>query len=269
MKIAKICLLAAFLFVTISNAYAWPSDFGCWDNPRQCHGDADGMAMGPYWVSAGDLSIFQAAYDGGDPVHWGDLLYDARADFDRNFIINDGDAAIIEEWINKLNVPSDCAKKLELKSMTGDCIVADANYTIEWDWHIFTDYMPLPGSEDFGPGTCQLYYSIDYGENWVVIDTISGGTSYEWLVPPVISEQCWLRIDDITHPGLTDTKTWVRPCTGPLGGDFDDDCYVDFFDFGIFATDWLEEGGTDINDLEEISLTWLECNNPCDSCCGE
>ncbi|MFA5239295.1 MAG: hypothetical protein WC476_06255 [Phycisphaerae bacterium] len=268
MKLAKICLLAAFLMVPVQLTYAL-NDFSSWDNPRQCHGDADGLQSLGRWVTANDLYILQAVYAGGDPVFWTDPTYDSRADFDRNFVINSLDEAIIMEWGSQPTVPADCPKKLELETMTGDCLVPDSNYTINWDWRIFTDYVPLPGSEDFSPGTCTLYYSVDYGENWVEIDTVPGGTSYEWLVPEAISDQCWLRIDDIEHYGLTDTKTWVRPCTAALGGDLNSDCYVDFFDFGILASAWLDMDGTDIDDLSDMVFTWLECNNPCDPWCGE
>lgn len=274
MGASKICLLAAFLVVSFQITHAQSAtDFNSWDCPRQCHGDADCGQGGPVDppVNDNDLAIIQAVYNypGGDwPAYYpGSINYDARADFDRNFIVNTADFNIIQEFIYKLpaQVPADCSKKLELESMTGDCLVPDSNYTINWDWRIFTAY---PEGQDH-PGTLILYYSTDYGENWVVIDTVSSVTSYEWLVPSAISDQCLLRIDDINHPGLTDTKIWVLPCTGPLDSDFNDDCYVDFFDFAILATGWLEEGGTDMNDLSIMTSTWLDCNNPCDPSCGE
>jgi hypothetical protein len=227
------------------------------------------VKQGLYWVYTNDRAIFLATYT-GEPVYWPeDPHYDPRADFDRNFVINSLDADIIEEYFGKLDVPADCGKKLELTSMTGDCLVPDTNYTIDWYWRIYTGVPPMPGDRDY-PGTFRLYYSTDYGGNWIVIDTVSGVTFYEWLVPLAVSDQCWLRIDDVCHQGLTDVKTWVHPlCTEPLSSDLNDDCYVNFFDFAILAAVWLDEGGTDIDDLVEITSMWLDCTNPCDPLCGE
>jgi subtilisin family serine protease len=47
-------------------------------------------------------------------------------------------------------------------------------------------------------------------------------------------------------------------CTQAIDGDLDGDCRVDFFDYAIFANDWLI--GSDLDDLAVLSNNWLECN---------
>jgi thermitase len=47
-------------------------------------------------------------------------------------------------------------------------------------------------------------------------------------------------------------------CTQAIDGDLDGDCRVDFFDYAIFANDWLI--GSNLDDLATLSNNWLECN---------
>jgi hypothetical protein len=44
-----------------------------------------------------------------------------------------------------------------------------------------------------------------------------------------------------------------------VGGDFDYDCRVNFLDFAILASDWVDEDG-----LSELANNWLACNWGCD-----
>jgi hypothetical protein len=52
----------------------------CWAYPRQCHGDADGLAetskTGTYYVGPSDLNVFLAAWQGrlGENLYWGAWL---------------------------------------------------------------------------------------------------------------------------------------------------------------------------------------------------
>ncbi|MHC4343238.1 MAG: choice-of-anchor Q domain-containing protein [Planctomycetota bacterium] len=71
----------------------------CWCYPRQCHGDADGIRNGPFWVSIFDLNMFRLYYGRG---------YEPCIDFDRDGDVDGDDEAIIAEWLDKLNVPADC-----------------------------------------------------------------------------------------------------------------------------------------------------------------
>jgi hypothetical protein len=73
----------------------------CWCYPHQCHGDVDGqLEMGLFWVYTADLDAFRAYFPG--------LPYNPCLDFDRDGDIDDDDAAIIEYWYGKPDVPADC-----------------------------------------------------------------------------------------------------------------------------------------------------------------
>ena len=80
--------------------------YPCWENPRQCHGDADGLAefMGRYWVYNNDLTILTAAFGTSE----GEPGYNPCADFDRNGEVNEDDEIIINTWFRVLDVPADC-----------------------------------------------------------------------------------------------------------------------------------------------------------------
>jgi hypothetical protein len=77
----------------------------CWCYPRQCHGDADGVQTGPFWVSLVDLTMFRAYFPG--------LPYEPCIDFDRDGDIDEDDGAIIAEWFAKISVPADCLEPPE------------------------------------------------------------------------------------------------------------------------------------------------------------
>ena len=47
-------------------------------------------------------------------------------------------------------------------------------------------------------------------------------------------------------------------CLGPITGDFNNDCSVDFTDFAIIAEEWLESRS--LADLAEVIEDWLGCN---------
>ena len=182
--------------------------FDCWDCPYQCHGDADCQAeyMGRYRVYINDLAIIRNVYLGGNwPARYPeDFNYDPCADFDRDFDVDDCDMNILEDWLGNSAVPADCPGQppldpLNLQPLEEDLLFAGQNYTIGW--------------QDARTGGCaahkyMLYYSTDAGGNWLPVDTnsIDNVCSYNWLVPPVPSDQCLLRIDDLDDPAaVTDT----------------------------------------------------------------
>lgn len=82
----------------------------CWNNPRQCHGDADGFFDGKdvdgkrQWVTTADLDILQASWG----TSYGDIDYNDCADFDRDGDIDDDDVDILTWWYQELGVPADC-----------------------------------------------------------------------------------------------------------------------------------------------------------------
>lgn len=254
-------ILVLFLIAVFSqHSYGLWDD--CWDNPRQCHGDADGLKAGPFWVSSSDAAILQACFP--LPVYCGDARYNPCADFNRDCVINDFDVSIIENWINQLNVPADCSGKLSMDSMSGEILLAGSSYTITWD--------DLSGYCNEG----DLYYSTDNGNNWNPIDpNLVDGCSCNWIVPDVNSEQCLLEISYIGHHPIvywefTDTTGpfTIYQCQLTTESDYNSDCYIDLYDFAILASDWLKDGGTDMNDLSELAQRWGDCGNPYDPACG-
>jgi hypothetical protein len=93
--------------------------FTCWENPRQCHGDADGMQeLGVYWVFILDQAILDAA----NPSTYPDPPYDACADFNRDGAVDPCDVAIFLPWFGNPSVPADCPTS---PSTVGFPIVAD------------------------------------------------------------------------------------------------------------------------------------------------
>jgi hypothetical protein len=235
--------------------------FDVWDDPRQCHGNADGKKTGPYWVRSPDLAILKACYP--LPASYGDPCYNPAADFNRDLIVDSSDEAIYYEYTGKVEplVPADCSGKLILHSMSGKAIVGGSQYVIKWD--------------DLS-GTCvdgNLSYSIDGGSNWFAIDpNYKNGCTCEWQVPDANSMQCMIKI---VYDGHHPVQVWTfMDMTGPftiyecqLETDSDEDgsCYIDFIDFAILAQEWL---GTDLDEVSDLSQHWLYCGNPYDPLCG-
>ncbi len=91
-----------------------------------------------------------------------------------------------------------------------------------------------------------IEFSIDNGQAWSAVfpDTIGNAGSYEWLVPIVDSAQCLVRVVNTADLAVFDTSNAVftiYEC--PLEGDLDGNCSVDFYDFSILASDWLQPSG--------------------------
>lgn len=283
-------VLFVFQFSIIS---VYGDDFSVWQDSifrsRQCHGDADGVKNGLYWVGTPDLQAIQALY-GKLPVVWPDdgVLYNPNLDFDRNFVINDLDVVIVQTWYGKTNVPGDCGKKLELTEVSPLILMANTSYTIDWAWRIYTQYIPMPGDDD-QPGTLSLYYSTNNGANWTFITNITSGSNYDWSVPSVDSNNCMLKIVDNLHTGLMDTTATfgIHTCPTLIGGDFNNDCYVNEKDLGIIAEYWVrvicteldnnwcqgadfeQNGIVNFYDYATFSNNWRLCGNPYDANCTE
>jgi alpha-L-fucosidase 2 len=71
-----------------------------------------------------------------------------------------------------------------------------------------------------------------------------------------------------TEAGHTYTVT-AYSCTTPIPSDLNDDCQVNFIDFVILASEWIDGGsGFDLDDLAQLTIDWLQCNrNPGTACC--
>ncbi|MBN1766622.1 MAG: S8/S53 family peptidase [Sedimentisphaerales bacterium] len=92
--------------------------FIAWNNPMQCHGDAncslEGNSKTGFWrVGAIDLDILAAAFDTTYPH----TMYDASADFNRDYSVNYDDQEILETWWmikeppHGPGIPNDCPVK--------------------------------------------------------------------------------------------------------------------------------------------------------------
>lgn len=125
----------------------------------------------------------------------------------------------------------------------GEDIMAGGAYTIQWETEgEISDVL--------------IEYSTNNGQDWTVVGPPNVGNtgSYQWdPVPLADSNQCLLRISDTSDPSVYDTSDGLFTifiCQDPFVGDLNEDCYLDFRDFAIFAGHWLE------------------CGNPFDPACG-
>ena len=75
----------------------------CWCYAKQCKGDADGLAEGPFWVSLNDLNILRTWLDYFDPLD-PNPLGGACANFDRlaegPFWVSLNDLNILRTWLD-------------------------------------------------------------------------------------------------------------------------------------------------------------------------
>jgi len=72
-----------------------------------------------------------------------------------------------------------------------------------------------------------------------------------------------------TQAGHTYTVT-AYSCPIPIPYDLDKDCQVNFTDFVVLASEWIDNGGgegVDLADLAQLALDWLECSrDPAGTC---
>jgi len=119
----------------------------------------------------------------------------------------------------------------------GKNLVAGSTYDITWDANGFVENVFIE-------------YSGDNGANWTAVDTVANTGSYSWLVPNVNSDECLVYISDADYPttgDISDDVFRIYVCT--LAYDLNHDCFVDFFDFSLLASEWLQ------------------CGDPCDPDC--
>ena len=224
--------------------------YDCWDCPYQCRGDADCQPEGgfrKYPVGMTDLNIFLAYWKAKYPP------YDPCLDFNHDGKIDFQDQAILERYLLKpMSELSECpTRPLRLNEMTRQILPAGSTYTITW-----TDI----------PASCSrsyiLHYSTDNGENWRAIDFVGHACSYDWLIPPVDSDQCLLRIRDTYSPFFPDyfqvviQDTTDEPFTIYQPCDSNNPLTLQTPDPGEF----LLAGST-------CTITWSDCRPP-DPCTG-
>ena len=119
----------------------------------------------------------------------------------------------------------------------GEELVAGSTYDITWATNGVVENVFIE-------------YSANNGVDWTAIDTVPNIDSYPWLVPDINSNECLVWISDAGYPAagdVSDDVFRIYVCT--LSYDFNHDCFVDFSDFSLFASEWLR------------------CGDPCDPDC--
>ncbi|MHC4214289.1 MAG: hypothetical protein ACYSWP_13055 [Planctomycetota bacterium] len=144
----------------------------------------------------------------------------------------------------------------------GESFVAGSSHVVHWRDLRF---------EDVCPSTYVLEYSIDNGSNWITDVTIPGRCSALWTVPDVNSDECLVSVYDTSEPDKgdqSDQTFTIYQCTESFAADYNVDCYVNGYDYSLFAWWWGFEMAA-MSELAEMASTWLECSNPYDPDCGD
>ena len=113
-------------------------------------------------------------------------------------------------------------------------------------------------------------YSTDGGQSWHLdFSIIFGGCSFEWTVPSVVSDQVVVRVCDSvdsTFCDISDGPFSISRCSDELGGDFNGDCYVNGYDYALFAL-WYDDNLAGISELAELVDGWLSCGDSSNPLC--
>ena len=91
--------------------------------------------------------------------------------------------------------------------------------------------------------TVVLAYSTDNGQGWNNIDTVANNGAYQWTIPQENSNQCLVRVSDVSDSDIYDISDGVfriYECT--LLYDLNDDCEVNMADFALLASEYLQNG---------------------------
>jgi hypothetical protein len=118
---------------------------------------------------------------------------------------------------------------LVLDDLAGREFIANNIYDITW-------------TTDGSIGNVVIEYSADYGQNWTTIDTVMNTGSYQWLIPQVNSQECFLRLLDAgdTSSGVVSEAFTIYVCD--LMYDLNGDCKVDAEDAELMAEEWMTSG---------------------------
>ena len=118
---------------------------------------------------------------------------------------------------------------LSLENLAGTELIADNIYDLTW-------------TTDGGIDNVIIEYSADLGETWTTIDTAMNTGSYQWQIPPINSQNCYLRVLDADDPsnGVLSDQFTIYICS--LMFDLNGDCKVDEEDARLMAHEWLKCG---------------------------
>jgi hypothetical protein len=140
---------------------------------------------------------------------------------------------------------------------------------------------------DPDPGTYDLDYSADNGNNWLPIVSGITGSSYEWAAPANLhSNLCRIKLSEpeTFQFVISENVFTVFQCLDPPEGDLNGDCYINLYEFSRVAGFWLNHecqdgnnwcqgtdrdhsGTVDLADLSSFLDGWLNCSNPLDPSC--
>ena len=185
-------------------------------------------------VAAGGWHSLALASD-GSLLAWGDNSYNQTDVPEPNDF-----AAIAAGWYHSVGIAGE-APWLMLTDPNGrENLIAGRTHAINWQ------------SQGYIPNVL-LEYSSDNGTNWTEIAADANNTgSYDWLAPQLNSDECLVRVSGARYwrsvVDISAEPFIIYQCT--LSYDLNGDCFVDFADFGKFASEWLG------------------CGNPFDPNCG-
>ncbi len=133
--------------------------------------------------------------------------------------------------INTLRVVAPAASTITVLSPNASAVVAAGSvFPITWN--------------TAGPVEKVLIeYSIDYGYTWLTItpSAIVNTLSFDWLVPMIDSEYCFIRIINANNPAvydMSDDAFYIYQC--PAKGDLTGDCIVNLTDLAVMVDYWLD-----------------------------
>ncbi len=151
--------------------------------------------------------------------------------------LNGQDAEIVIKSFQYLPdaIPSPCCPLCVLAPNGGENWASEIIRNIRWETYC-----------DANIPNMMIEYSDNNSLSWILIEPNTENVGeYPWLVPDVNSNQCLIRVSDVSDPNIFDTSDdlfTIFPCLILITGDLNQDCYVDFRDFAIFAQHWLECG---------------------------
>ena len=143
----------------------------------------------------------------------------------------------------------------------GESLLAGSTHTVSW--------------EDIRDGgSCSGFYvvgySIDDGQNWHLdFSFVTGSCEFEWTVPTIVSDQVVVGVfdlADLTFYGISDESFSISRCGDELPGDLNDDCYVNSYDYALFAL-LYDDGLAGISELAELVDGWLSCGDSSNPLC--
>jgi hypothetical protein len=88
----------------------------------------------------------------------------------------------------------------------GEVLAPGSTYTVTWSGGVPVDYLLIE-------------YSSDNGSNWIEVDLVENTGLYDWYVPTEDSNQCLVRISDLTYPIYSDTSDSVFTISDDVDGD--------------------------------------------------